>query len=154
MAEWLYRATGSKAVLEATQSLARDEGFICRTGFRARGSGQARTGSIDHVFEVRVGDVIHLYWVDRETAASIGSFEVISPAQHAAPHRFGMAVHASALVRVMDGAFREQLEAVGAYDLDPNIKLFTGWPVRASTSEAPSFDADRFSRQGAIALWR
>ncbi|HVY27941.1 MAG TPA: hypothetical protein VHB79_15400 [Polyangiaceae bacterium] len=84
------------------------------------------------------GDVIHIYYVFADkNPERIGRFTVIEQEQHPRAATFGGHVPGTALALVKDGTFITKSDPHGAYAVDPELQLFTGWLLRYDGEAMP-----------------
>jgi hypothetical protein len=122
------KATPSRVSFKDTQSLAVDEGFLCRSAFEENGT------RADNTQHVQFGDLIHLYFSGGGTVSIIGTFQIIGPNKHAAPGRFGKGIAGTALFEIADAAFETKLATMPGqqgYAPDPVLKKMTGWILQS-----------------------
>lgn len=132
MAEWLYKATKSKAGPGTTRHLAKEHGFLCRSLHTKSG------GKASNVQAVGFGDVIHIYYVfSDKNPERIGRFTVIEQQEHPKAELFGEHVPGTALALVKDAAFISKSDPHGAYAVDPELQVFTGWLLRYEGEAMP-----------------
>ncbi len=145
MAEWLYKATKRKVSRQATEKLAHDDGFLCRSAFTKKGPRVART------MAVTFGDLIHFYYSDDGEVTTIGSFEIVRRDGHPQGSRFGGLVPKTSLFEVADEDFDAELRSLRGdegYRPDPVLKRMTGWLIRRREDvRTPAYDATMFPRK-------
>ncbi len=143
--EWLYRASPAREDRERTTAIVRDFGFICRNPF----ADAAKKQWIANVQKVDFRHIIHLYFIDGDGGAAIGSFRVIAPKNHPRLAHFASAVEgAPALRTVAQGDLAEFLRM--GYTPDPRLGVFCGWPVVLAETSGPAYDPGLFPGQNAL----
>lgn len=123
--EWLYRASPAREDREHTTAIVRDFGFICRNPF----ADAAKKQWIANVQKVDFRHIIHLYFIDGDGGAAIGSFRVIAPKNHPRLAHFASAVEGTP---------------------DPRLGVFCGWPVVLAETSGPAYDPGLFPGQNAL----
>lgn len=133
--EWAYKATLSRIDLPLAMIIAH-RGFACRSATTSSGR------EASNVRQVRVGDVVHHYFVrPGRPASEFGSFRVVAPENHPHPEYFDRQVPGTALyttrseelLRLLTDAGWKSQGARNGYG--PVGGEFTGWPiVRAGRS--------------------
>jgi hypothetical protein len=128
---WLYKATPKKLNSLDTRMLADLDGFLCRSARDAAGAWA------NNVREVQLGDIIHMYFVERGKTNPIYAYEVIAPEAHPHPARFGRRIDETALFAVVDETFIKKRDKEGGYEHDPLEHAFTGWLLRRREPAMP-----------------
>lgn len=122
MAEWLYKATKSKAGPGTTRHLAVEHGFLCRSLHNKSGAKAANAQAVDF------GHILHVYYTfPDKNPERIGRFVVIRQEKHPHPERFGGHIDGTALVIVKDPTFITKSDPHNGYQVDPELNVFTGW---------------------------
>ena len=140
--EWVYRATRSRAPFDVTQSLALQDGFLCRT-LHTR-SGQ-RVASVKNV---KSGDVIHFYYRAPLGIEPVGSFQIVNGWE--ASGRFSGPIPGTSLAKVEDPVLEATLARY--YDKDSKLHVFTGWTLKTADVMTPPYRADMFPGPGSLYL--
>lgn len=77
MAEWVYKATTTKATFGDTRDLAVVDHFLCRSAFE-KGTGTGGLRKVARAWDVDLGDFIHFFYrVGKGTVGSLGTFRVV-----------------------------------------------------------------------------
>lgn len=99
----------------------------------------------DNVRLVNAGDTMHFYFRKKNgRIAPIGTFLIVEPdVDHPQIGAFGARVAGTALFRVADPTFIKRRDTAGAYQVDPVIGDYTGWPLRRA-GKPPPYDARMF----------
>ncbi len=144
MPQWVYKATRTKRNQDDTLDLARKYDFLCRSAYENE---KEKHPALVH--DVKLGDVIHFYYVGKARVAEFGSYSVVDGAAH--PGRFSSPVAGCALVGVLeepqnakliDFLVRKNANEEG-YERDPVLDVFTGWALKR-LGKAPRFNQGRF----------
>lgn len=123
MADWLYKATRTKATRTETLNLAFLDHFIARSAYEQNHS------RADNVWDVAFGDTLHLYYSEPEKLVPLGSYLISLPPADSIV--FGAVVEETALVRVKDPAFESRwCGDEKPYDIDPLLGCLVGWHVQ------------------------
>lgn len=143
MTEWFYKATPKKVTFEATQKLALDDSFLCRSAHTLNGP------RVGNTMAVEFGDIIHFYFSQPgHGVIDIGSFEVVSPEKHPHPEWFGAMVPKTRLFQIDDEGFEQRLQDLPGkegYRPDPVLKKLTGWILkRRDDVPTPEYDGRLF----------
>ncbi len=143
--EWVYKATETKLDHVGTLFLADRDCFLCRSAY------EKNLSWADNVRRVNTGDTIHFYFRKKDgKIAPIGSFVVVEPhVDHPHVGAFGSRVAGTALFRVTDPTFIKRRDTDGAYEVDPVIGEFTGWPLRR-TGAPPKYDDRMFKNMATL----
>lgn len=156
MAEWIYKATPTKATHDDTHDLAVFKNFLCRSAYEP-GSGTDGLRIVPKVTEVAPGDLIHFYFRDtRGRVRSFGTFTVQAPTCR--PGTFDPCDGHGCLALAIDSPANARLLARlrRGYEPDPKLLGFTGWIiVRVPNADAatPTFDQRRLLPGPMTTLW-
>ncbi|HEX2731104.1 MAG TPA: hypothetical protein VHM70_05850 [Polyangiaceae bacterium] len=140
MTTWYYKAARSKLDHIGTLLLAKN-GFLARSAHNANGSSATR------VSDVQVGDLVHVYYAQKERPATpIGSYEIVDGVADA--NWVLGPVPGTALFKVTS-AFVRKFDLKGDYEPDPVLKEFMGWLIKPAGAPPP-YDPARFPGQNTL----
>lgn len=117
MAEWIYKATPTKASQQVTKALVCQSGFLARTKFYPPKDSRNAPARAALAWKVEIGDIIHIAYSSPPSFEIFGSFEVLDP--KTAGTDFAEAFAGEAFAKITkSSALNKSLAAV--YDQDPS----------------------------------